>query len=271
MGARKPAWAGQFYPRKPSELQETVEQHINQSGVQAAPESVVAIVVPHAGYVFSGPTAGYGYARVRNKKPKRVILMGCSHNFGIGTASVFDAGGFDCPLGTFPIDETFAKRLAQEFRSVSTQPHGMEHSLEVQLPFLWVALGATPIVPVLFGGPAREWHADMGAKLAAMVDDSDLVIASTDLSHFLSDVAAHRIDKHTLDTVLAQDCSTLIEGCAQDACSMCGESAVVVAMAFALARGAKAWSLLDYRTSARTSGDYGRVVGYAAISMERGS
>ena len=269
MNMRQPAVAGQFYPGDRKGLQRMVEEYISQSKVEAAPERVVAIIAPHAGYIYSGPTAGYAYARIRGKQPKRVILLGCSHRCGISGASVFDTGGFAIPLGSFPIDEPFAKALAARTESVSMQPHLYEHALEVHLPFLWVTLGSPPIVPVLFGGPADPWHVTVGQALAEMVDESDLVIASTDLSHYLSDKRAQQIDRRTIDTVLSQNCAALIDGLMQDTCSMCGGSAVVAAMAFASARGAQAWSTLDYRTSGATSGDYDRVVGYVSISMER--
>ena len=269
MNIRKPAVADQFYPGDPHQLRHLVEQYLSQTQVTAAPDNVAAIIAPHAGYVFSGPTAGFAYARARGKTPKRVILLGCSHQCGIDRASVFDEGAFETPLGVFPIDEPFAKRLAAEWKSSDTQPHLGEHSLEVQLPFLSVALGETPIVPILFGGPAGSWHVSAGETLAGLVDDSDLVVVSTDLSHYLSDEEAHQLDKQTLDTVLTRNCESVIQGLARGTCSMCGGAAVVAAMAFVRARGAVAWSLLDYRTSAATSKDYRRVVGYAALSMER--
>ena len=269
MGTRKPAVAGQFYPASKAELEQTVQRCLNDAHVDPAPGKVVALVVPHAGYVYSGPTAGFAYARARSDKPKCVVLLGCSHRYQIDTASVFDSGGFEIPLGTFPVDEPLAATLARELGSESTLPHLYEHSLEVQLPFLWLAIGPAPIVPILFGSPATGWHEKAGETLARLLDEDDLVVASTDLSHYMSDSAAHQMDKRTLDTVLNKDCAALCEGLAQGRSSMCGGAAVVAAMAFARARNALAWSLLDYRTSAAASGDYGRVVGYAAISMER--
>lgn len=271
MSMRSAVVAGQFYPDETDVLRHMVEEYMAHSRVTPEPERVVGVVVPHAGYIYSGQTAGFAYARIRGKKPKRAILLGGSHRYPIEHASVFDAGGFESPLGSFPVDEGFAKTLAAKTDSTTIRPHMYEHSLEVQLPFLWVALGPVPIVPVLFGGPPSGWHVNVGRMLAEMVDDQDLVIASTDLSHYLPDDAAHETDKRTVDTVLGKDSTALIDGLARERCSMCGAAAVVAAMAFASARGATAWSLLDYRTSAQSSGDYTRVVGYAAISMERES
>ena len=268
MNTRKPAVAGQFYPLDAQTLQGAVEQYLGQSEAKPAPDRVAALVVPHAGYMYSGPTAGFAYRRVCGKRPGRVILLGTSHRYSIPGASVYASGSFQTPLGTFAVDEEFATTLAQKIGNVSEEPHMAEHSLEVQLPFLWLSVGQVPIVPVLFGEPANERHVKAGAIIAEMADKTDLVVASTDLSHYLSQEQAHQIDKRTLDGVLTKDARDVIAGIGRGAYSMCGSAAVVAAMSYALAQGATDWSLLDYRTSAEKSGDYGQVVGYSAISME---
>ncbi len=266
---RQPAVAGQFYPREPESLRRAAAQYIEEANVDPCPDSVTTIVSPHAGYIYSGPTAGHAFARIKGKEPKRAILLGCSHRYYVDTASVYTWGGFDTPLGTFPIDEPFAKTLAKETESTSSEPHLLEHALEVQLPFLALAVGLVPIVPVLFGGPAGRWHAEVGQRLAEMSDETDLVVASTDLSHYLSEERANAIDQASIAAVLSKDWVTFAKGIEDQTCSMCGASAVTAAMAFALARRADEWRLLDYRTSGAASGDYERVVGYAALSMER--
>lgn len=267
---RKPAVAGQFYPGDPEELREMTTRFIHESGVDAAPDTTKVIICPHAGFVYSGPTAGHGYARVKGKHPKRVILLGASHRENIETASVYTEGAFESPLGTFPIDEAFAGALAAKTESKDVHPHLFEHSLEVQLPFLAALFGEVPIVPVLFGGVTREWHARVGKALAEMTDPSDLLVASTDLSHYLDEDTAIGIDRRSIDGVLSQDWRTYVQGIATGRFSMCGATAVTAAITYAKAIGALSWQLLDYRTSAQASGDRRRVVGYAAISMESG-
>ena len=270
MNVRKPSVAGRFYPAKSDELRREVDRYIKDSHVKPASGNLAALIAPHAGYVYSGPTAGFAYARLAGKKPRRVILAGCSHRYPIQTASVFESGVFETPLGTFPIDEPFAQELAKRLESSDILPHIDEHGLEVQLPFLQSAVGTVPIVPVLFGGPAHTWHVEAGRIIASMAGENDLFIASTDLSHYLSEDEATKIDKRTIEAILSKDTTAVLEGLQIEAFSMCGESAVAAAMAFALARGAREWSLLDYRTSAAASGDQDRVVGYAAITMEHG-
>jgi hypothetical protein len=114
-----------------------------------------------------------------------------------------------------------------------------------------------------------DWHAEIGKQLAAMLDPEDLVIASTDLSHYLSEQEANAIDTRSIETVLSKDWNAFADSIENQTCSMCGASAVTAAMACALARESDAWQVLDYRTSGAASGDFSRVVGYAALSMER--
>ena len=260
--------AGQFYPASPATLAETVNSLMETSGVEPAPDCVRALIAPHAGYMYSGPTAACAYQRIKGKQPGRVILLGCSHRYPISRASVFAAGAFDSPLGEFPIDGGFAAELAEKAGGTSIEPHIAEHALEVQLPFLYAACGgAVPLVPVLFGSHS-SWHAEFGRELASMTTEDDLVVASTDLSHYLPHEQATEIDKRTVDAVLSKNYDEVGRGIDERRYSMCGATAVICAMAFAIAAAATQWNLLDYRTSAEASGDYDRVVGYAAVSME---
>lgn len=267
--ARTPAVAGQFYPRSPRDLREVVKDYIASADLEPTPEAVVTVLVPHAGYVYSGPTAGFAYRRMQGKTPGRVVLLGCSHHYRFETASIYDSGTFETPLGDFTVDQPFATALADKVDSYSCEPHMPEHSLEVQLPFLAASVGRVPIVPVLFGSLPNEWHAEVGRILAEMLEPGDLVVISTDLSHYLSDAEAHEADTHALEVLLTQDIDRYLDESHRGTCAMCGAAAVVAGMACAAAQGADRWKVLDYRTSAHASGDTSRVVGYAAVSMER--
>ena len=266
---RRAAVAGQFYPSAPDALRAAVDGYLNAADVEAAPDRVVAIVAPHAGYPYSGPTAGHAYARVRGMKPRRVILIGNSHRYRLDTASVVTAGAFETALGDLPVDAPFAAKLAMQFDSASTEPHILEHALEVHLPFIYRVFDQVPIVPVLFGAHATAWHAKAGEALAAMTGPDDLLIASTDLSHYHEQSEANALDRQSLDALMTKDTDAYTALVADGSCLMCGSSAVLAAMAYANARGADDWRLLDYRTSGETSGDFQSVVGYAVVSMER--
>ena len=268
MTVRRAVVAGQFYPQQPEILEQDVRKYIDASGVVASPAQVAALVVPHAGYVYSGPTAGFAYARVRGAKPRRVILLGRSHRYAFQGASIWETGGYESPLGILPVDANMAAMLAQEFGGAPVEAHEVEHTLEVQAPFVQVAIGTVPIVPVLFGNEPSEWHVEFGEHLAQFLEPDDLVIASTDLSHYLTEAEANAIDRESTGRILERDPMKLARELAAGGCSMCGGAAVVVAMAYANARCAGDWRLLDHRTSAHATGDTSHVVGYAAISME---
>ena len=270
MSTRCAAVAGQFYPSDAKTLRRMVEEHLDGADVSAAPELVTGVLAPHAGYPYSGPTAGHSYARVRGKRPKRVVLLGRSHRYTFSEASLFSENAFETPLGSVAVDLKFVRDLVGAVGENFQEPHVAEHGLEVQLPFLQVALGDVVIVPILFGSDPSPWHVEFGERLAERLDEEDLVVVSTDLSHYLSEVAANEIDQRSLDGVVTGDCDAYIAGVEAGTFSMCGASAVVASMACAVARGAGVRSLLDYRTSGVVTGDYERVVGYGAVSMERG-
>lgn len=268
---RPPAVAGTFYPGDPGELRRCVAEHLEKAAIEAAPERVAALVVPHAGFVYSGPCAAYAYARVAGDYVKRVILLGSSHRDHFDAPSIVTGGVFETPVGDFPIDGLLAARLTKGTGAYSSKPHGPEHALEVQLPFISAVIGHVPILPVLFGSSFSEPHRRFSEALAQELEDGDLVLASTDLSHYLTDDEARKQDRNSLDLLMARDVEGFVQGVADGRCAMCGAAAVAVAMAYCAERGAEDWTLLDYRTSADASGDRSRVVGYAAVSMEQGA
>lgn len=265
---RRAVVAGRFYPDVPESLTAAVDEYLDTADVEPAPNHVAAIVAPHAGYPFSGPTAGCAYARVRGMKPRRVILIGNSHRYQLDTASVVTAGAFESVLGDLQVDAPFAAKVAVQLDSVNTEPHVLEHALEVHLPFVRRVFGDVPIVPILFGAHASVWHARAGETLASMSEEGDLLIASTDLSHYHDQAEANALDRRSLDVMMAKDIEAYTASVTDGTCLMCGSSAVVAAMAYAKVRGAEDWTVLDYRTSAEASGDFNSVVGYAAVSME---
>lgn len=270
MRIRKPAVSGRFYPADPPTLRRTIERHLAAAPISARPEAVAAVIAPHAGYPYSGLTAAHAFKRLQGKKPCRVVLLGCSHHYQFDGPSIFSDGGYETPLGVVSVDGDMAKHLSERFGSACPEAHLKEHALEVHIPFLQMALeGSFQLVPVLFGSRPSEQHRDLGAELAQCLDADDLVLASTDLSHFLCEEEANALDQRSLKQVLSKDANELCTAAARGRCSLCGASAVVSAMAYANAIRATRWEVLDYRTSAWASGDTDRVVGYSAISMER--
>jgi len=267
---RKPAVAGRFYPADAPRLIDQVRRCFNEADL-APGDAVRAVVVPHAGYPYSGVTAAHAFKRASGTAPTRIILMGCSHHAPIETGAIWTAGAFETPLGDFPVDQPFAEALADRIGNTMPEAHVPEHSLEVQLPFIAECFGLVPIVPILFGPTPDAGHVRAGQTIADMMEPDDLLVCSTDLSHYLTESEANTIDRRSLEAVLTKDIVGYVQGIEAREYAMCGAPAVVAVMAAALAANADDWRLLDYRTSAAASGDTTRVVGYGAISMEHAS
>ncbi|HOJ67245.1 MAG TPA: AmmeMemoRadiSam system protein B [Candidatus Hydrogenedentes bacterium] len=262
MRPRPPAVNGMFYPGDPVVLRRLVEEFL------APPETtltgsplVVALVAPHAGYVYSGACAGRAHHCWRNASIRRVVLLGRSHRYRFDGAAVLADEDWETPLGIVPTNRELARQVAALAKAGPVQAHYDEHTLEVQLPFLQVALERFTVVGILFGSDTSSDHIAFGERLARLLQPGDAVLASTDLSHYLSLPEAERVDRASIQAVLGNDPRALI-GRDRD---LCGAPAVAAAMAFAGARGAK-WHLVDYRTSADASGDTSRVVGYGAFA-----
>lgn len=268
---RAPAVAGQFYPAAPEKLRSAVAQCLDDTATTPNPDRVTAIVAPHAGYPYSGPTAGCAFRRIKGMAPRRVVLLGPSHHYRFSGFSLATVDAFETPLGALPVDRTFMARLAARFPSECPEAHAPEHALEVELPFLQSVLApGFSIVPMLFGSHVSAAHRSLAEFLAETLAPDDLILASTDLSHFLTEPQANQIDRHSLDTVLAGDPEALATGLRDGTCALCGGTAVVVALAAANLLGARTRTEWDYRTSAWATGDPSRVVGYGGLTFERG-
>lgn len=271
MSNRAPAVAGQFYPAAPDQLRKAVARYLEEADTPPAPDRVLAIVAPHAGYPYSGPTAGFAFRRIQGMAPRRVVLLGPSHHFRFRGVSLFTGDSFASPLGLVPVDRKLMADLAATFAHTCPEAHIPEHALEVELPFLQSVLDpGFSIVPVLFGGYPEGEHYALAEWLAERLDPGDLIVASTDLSHFLAEPEANRVDRRTLDAVMAGDPQALAVGLRDGSHSLCGGTAVVVALAAANLLNAQSRTEWDYRTSAWASGDPSRVVGYGGLTFERG-
>ncbi|MGC9054837.1 MAG: AmmeMemoRadiSam system protein B, partial [Candidatus Hydrogenedens sp.] len=256
MSKRYPAVSGQFYPNNPSTLLAQVSIYIEQSGVSPSPDRVLSIIAPHAGYMYSGLTAGFAFARIRGQKISRIILVGRSHRYTFDGLALCEYESFLTPVGEFPIDTTFNLSLMKHLPCCVNSAHIYEHCLEVMLPFLYGSIGTIPIVPILLGKEPSQRHLEYGKIIASLSQNGDLVIASTDLSHYLPEKEANQIDTNTIHAILDKDVEKIIQGIEMGTCSMCGASAVILAMGFSSFFGNYDVHLLNYTTSGKTSGDY---------------
>ncbi|MDR2694355.1 MAG: AmmeMemoRadiSam system protein B [Chitinispirillales bacterium] len=259
---RKSAVAGRFYPASPKELRDDVDKYLAAAAPtdKSTPASVNVLVAPHAGYIFSASVAAGAYVRA-SRAAKTVILIGPSHHKRFDGVHVTDARYYETPLGKVEVNQEINAKLSGHplcLRAPGAEEN--EHCLEVQLPFLQVLLGAGKftIVPLITGNVGAKAVAEM---LLPFVDDTTMVVASSDLSHYQPQREARDIDDATISTVLSGNAEGFMEAC--------GETAIRVAMEIAAKKGLSA-ELIDARTSYETAPEYGdphRVVGYAAIAF----
>ncbi len=265
---RSPAVAGQFYPAGAEEINSQLDELLSPA---EKVRPAIALVVPHAGWMYSGRTAGIAYANV--EIPDRVILIGPNHHNLGSEYAVYDAGQWHTPLGDVPIAEPLAAELLDHCELLAEDPraHSREHSLEVQVPFLLRRNPGVRIVPLLIGGPwpgnAAELHS-IGDAIAATVREYGrpvLLVASTDLNHYEDQPATLIKDKLVLEAVTHLDEEGLLQRVAEVEVSMCGVAPTYIVLRAAKKLGARHAELLDHRTSGDVTGDFNAVVGYGAV------
>jgi AmmeMemoRadiSam system protein B len=259
-GVREPAVAGTFYPAGPDELRSTVQGLLERAGNVAGPPPK-ALVVPHAGYMYSGSVAASAYARVvpMRGRVERVVVLGPAHRLAIDAIAAPGVDALATPLGTVPVDTAARDRLVDAGTiAVSDEAHAREHSLEVQLPFLQVALGDVRVLPLAVGGVPASAVADV--LDAVWGGEETLIVVSTDLSHYHDHATATELDRRTAATVVAREVEALEPG------NACGVFPLRGLLA-AARRHRLDVELLDLRTSGDTSGPRDRVVGYGAFAL----
>ena len=274
-GVKEPNVAGGFYPGDRAALKGMIEAYLEQASLpEGAPQDPVALIVPHAGYVYSGPVAAYGFKSLQGKSYDTVVVLAVSHFFPFRGAAVYREGAFRTPLGDITVDTASADALLARlpgFLKEAPEVFEREHSLEVELPFLQSVLSGFKIVPVIFGEAALGDLQMMGQALAEVLKDKKaIVVASTDLSHYNRYETACALDQQTIDYILDGDEQGLWDAVAAGGGNLCGVKPVMTAMFYARARGAQKATLLKYANSGDTAGDKSRVVGYASIVFAAG-
>jgi AmmeMemoRadiSam system protein B len=261
---RPPAVAGRFYPADPRELSADVARFIGDTS-HARPR--LGIVAPHAGYVYSGPVAGKVYAATR--VPDRVCVLAPNHTGRGAPAAVFPAGALDLPGGPVPVDEELtAALIGRAGLQADRDAHRHEHALEVQLPFLRALNPRVRVTPIILGGIDYDWCAAVGRTLAEVAPADLLVVASSDMNHYLPDAETRVRDRRALEPLLKLDAHALYDRVRDEDHSMCGILPATAMLAFANARGAKEATLVAYATSGDAFGDRDRVVGYAGVVVD---
>lgn len=268
MPLRPPAVAGSFYSGRPETLRRELEQL-----VPAAPKSkALAVIVPHAGYIYSGRVAGAVYARV--DVPQDVVLLCFNHRGRGADFGVWPDGAWRTPLGDVPVNADLARRIKEAFRPAEFDESGFldEHSGEVQVPFLQKVRPDVRIAPVALsvGLGDRARLAEFGRALAGVAGDF-LVVASTDLNHYEDQQTTMEKDGQVLQALETLDAERLAEVLRRNDISMCGYAPTIATLAYARAKGAAGASTVMHATSGDASGDYDRVVGYAGMIIPCGN
>ncbi|MBI5049833.1 MAG: AmmeMemoRadiSam system protein B [Nitrospirae bacterium] len=264
---RKPAVAGQFYSGSSTGLSKEVQGYIETS----AKEKVLGAVSPHAGLMYSGTVAGAVYSRI--EFPHTFVLIGPNHT-GMGRdVSIMTSGEWDMPTGSLKIDEVLAKNITGKSKIIEedSSAHLMEHSLEVQIPFILHFSSDVMIVPITMMAHSHDACKEIGETLADAVRNTNYpvtIVASSDMTHYESDAKARIKDKKAIDRILDIDPEGLYKTVVKERISMCG-FAPATAMLYAVKNlGAKKAALVKYMTSGDVSGDYERVVGYAGVIIK---
>lgn len=270
-GLKPAAFAGPFYPDDPGRLAALVDGYL-EAAAHAAPAAgrIIGLIAPHAGYVYSGPTAGAAYARVRGASFDSVVILSPSHRVAFEGLSVWPSGGFETPLGVARVDEALARSIARACGSkFRADAFAEEHAVEVQVPFIQRALPGAAIVPIVMGLPDRSTIHSLAAALAkTCLEKKVLVVASTDLSHYLPQARAEATDGATAELIRNRRVETLIRKVEAGENILCGGGGVAALLLLAEKAGRPSVEILA-RTDSSSFG--GPVVGYLAAAVLSGA
>lgn len=264
---RKPQVAGQFYSASAARLKAEVELLVKK---QPGKREVIACMLPHAGYIYSGKVAGAVVSAIEIKE--KIIIMGPNHT-GYGRKfGIMSEGLWQMPFGNVPIDSGLAKALLEKssYLEEDSLSHAYEHSLEVELPFLQYIRQDFAIVPITFSPADLEAYKNIAAEIAGCIKELNLekralIIASSDMTHYEPQDSAEKKDKQAIEAILELDEDKLWERVNKLNISMCGYGPAIAMISAAKLLGAKKSELIAYQTSGDVTGDYSSVVGYAGI------
>jgi AmmeMemoRadiSam system protein B len=265
---RKATVAGYFYPGQEEALSEMIK---GMTELEVKKEKAISIVSPHAGFVYSGPVAGALFSSVI--LPDTYVILGPSHR-GIGSRfAVMKEGVWETPLGDVPLESQLASLIMRNSPLVveDEKAHSEEHSLEVQLPFIQYFKKEFSIVPICLSHDVSYEDLEELAKAVSQgirdFEKDVLIVASTDMSHYVSQKTAEKKDFLAIDRVLKLDPKGLYDSVLKEDISMCGFLPTTSALIASKELGAKKAELIKYQTSGDTSGDYSQVVGYAGLRI----
>ncbi|MEW6170296.1 MAG: AmmeMemoRadiSam system protein B [Candidatus Omnitrophota bacterium] len=268
---REPAVSGQFYPATQVLIKKQIDSFLPKGRIEKS--KAIAIISPHAGYIYSGEVAASVISSVLI--PKNIILLGPNHT-GFGSPlSIMAKGTWKTPLGNVLINEKIAKQLLANCNILSddSSAHTYEHCLEVQLPILQYFSQDFEIVPIVVSEIGLKEIYKLSEDIARLIkgaklEKDTLILASTDMTHYEPEEEARRKDDLAIEKILELNSEGLLETVSKNSISMCGIYPTAIAIEIARKLGAKEAKLIKYETSAKTSSDYSTVVGYAGIVIK---
>ncbi|MFH1761589.1 MAG: AmmeMemoRadiSam system protein B, partial [bacterium] len=267
---RPPSAAGTFYPGSPDELRSMINIMLEKAPDTPLDGKLVAVIAPHAGYIYSGQVAANTYKLLKNKKFDIVCVVAPSHRDAFRGVSVYPGDGYQTPLGVLEIDKKLAKKLTDisPITNFSQQGHQAEHSLEVQLPFLQVLLGNFKLLPLVMGDQNYNTVTNLGKALADVLkNENALIVASSDLSHYHTYDDAVKLGKKLLNAVKLYDYLLLSRHLATGECEACGGGPIISVMIAAQNLGANKARIISYGNSGDVTNDKSAVVGYMSSAL----
>ena len=268
--------AGQWYPGKLENLLAGVNGYMDAATLPEIPGEIIAVIAPHAGYRYSGLVAGHAFAAVRGLSPEIVAVISPMHQYYDQPLLTAAHTAYQTPLGSIPIEQDAVNSLDEHLKNelgfgVTAIRNDQEHSLEIELPFLQVALdGDFSLLPVMVRDQNARVVQSLGAALAKTVEcKKALLVASTDLSHFYPQKTAEILDHEMLSRIEAFDPLAVLQAEEQGKAFACGRAAVAAVLWAAKDLDADTVTIVNYATSGDVSGDYSQVVGYGAAVVSR--
>jgi len=266
---KQPNVSGQFYEADPKLLSANIDTYFSQSSVSPSDKHVDILIAPHAGYMYSGGVAAYGFKLASHQQYNTIVILAPSHYVSFDGISIWKEGGFQTPLGIVDVDNDFTAKLIRANDKFYFTPEAFdrEHSLEVEIPFLQKTFSDFKIVPVIMGQPSFKLLNEFAATLKETIGDRKdvLVVVSTDLSHYHDDVFARKMDQKTIEAVKDLKAEQVFKECQLRTMEMCGCMPVTAALLYAKLKGLDGGEILRYANSGDVSGDTDRVVGYTSI------
>ncbi|RAP27962.1 AmmeMemoRadiSam system protein B [Candidatus Marinamargulisbacteria bacterium SCGC AG-343-D04] len=261
-------FAGSFYPSSKKDCLQFIHDFSAPITIPTCSKKPLAIVAPHAGYVYSGKVAAHAFKSIQDFSYKRALILGPSHRYHFNGVSFLSEDSYETPLGAVEIDQDCVLALTRESEMFSndSQAYSNEHSIEVELPFLKSCFPSLPIVPIVIGRYSPSILHDLATAIIRHCKrEETLLVVSTDLSHFYPSDIAEKMDKKAIDIMLRQDSDELERESRKESIQLCGLGAMLAVLEVLKTWRCETVDYLSYCHSGDQSGDNSRVVGYSAL------